>query len=267
VKLVKWAFGAARDSAKSRRVVLHVTPCEERFVPDGALPAPPAGGWDPGPVAAPTQAETVTVQPGQWLFVGQVAGADQWFTLDTHGRQWLFSGDPVSGTYTAALLNYDGSYDPTQNPLAQANFVPDPANANLAWNPDQGTWQTLAPSTAFTGGVSGFASGGWNIVFLTRMLPPPPVNPPTQPANGAPVTIGPGSTITIFGATFLIQQAPYFGATDVEPPGIILVPLAPAPAPHVVNVTPPPNWGPLPPIWWAGSSNPWVPPYIGPTDN
>lgn len=253
MRFIQWAYGD-RTGPPRRGVLLHLTACEDRLVPDGGLPAPPAGWGPPGPTSVPDQAYTATVQPGEWLYAGQVGGLDQRFTLDTHGRQWLFSVDPNGGAFTAVLLNYDGSYDPTEHPLTQADFLPAADKWNLVWDPDQGTWSTIPPGTVFPSEVTGFTSGDWNYVHLKQQQAPRPANPPAQPAGGVTVTIAPGGIVTITTPTGTVSIAP------LPDGGAVIVVTTPG-SPPVISVI---GGASNPPILWAGSGD--SPGYFGATD-
>ena len=247
--LMQWAFGGQRGPARRRGVVLQLSSCEDRLVPDGALPAPPAG-WESEAQTAPSETFSATVQAGEWVYAGQVGGLDQWFTVDSHSRQWLFSAAPGSGAFNAVLINYDGSYDPTEHPLTQANFEPDAGKWNLVWNPDDGTWTTEVPGTVFPTGVSGFTAGEWNYVHLSNQQPRPPILLP-PPTGGATITIAPGDKIVITtpnGTKITITPLPGGGIiTEVTPPG--------------GNNPPPPRVG----DWiWGGALQ--IPPYLDPSD-
>lgn len=196
---------------------------------------------------------TLTVQAGQWVYLGDVNGQAQLFTLDATGRQWLVAADPETGLFTAVLLNYDGSYDPAGGHPVQTNFEPDAGKWTFAWNPDQGTWTTEAPGTVFPAGASGYTSGEWNYVLLAETQPPPPVNPPAAPAGGVTITITPGGTITIVappGTKVTITPAPG-GGTTIQVGG-----QPPVAAPPPIGVfPPPPGPGVIPPKIGDGTSN------------
>jgi hypothetical protein len=196
MRLLKWAFGVRQEPLRRRGVVLQLTSCEDRLVPDGGGPPPPTGGDPPGQESEEQQTFTFDVQPGELVYAGRVGGQDQLFTVDEAGYQWLFSV-AEDGQFTAVLLNYDGSYDPDTNPLAQSGFAPAPDMWSQVWNPDQGTWTTVAPGTVFPGVVRGFNDGVWNYVLLQAQLPAPPVNPPAPPAGGVTITVTPGGNIQI----------------------------------------------------------------------
>jgi hypothetical protein len=247
-------FGGRPGSPRRRGVVLQLAACEDRVVPDGALPAPPEG-WDTGAQSPPSdQSYSVTVQAGEWVQVGQVGGQEQWFTFDSHARQWLFSADDGSGAFTAVLLNYDGTYDPTEHPQTTANFDPAADKWNLVWNPDDGTWATVPPGTVFPAAVTGFTVGDWNYVHLPRQQPARPANPPQQ-AGSTTVTIAPGTTVTITtppGITVTITPIQGGVTIQVNPGGQPSPPVSPS------------TWLPWGiPILWAGSGDS---PYFGATD-
>jgi hypothetical protein len=210
-----WAFGPQGGPPRRRGVVLELTCCEERFVPDGSGATPP-DGWDAGQQPG-QQAYALNLQAGDLVYVGQVNGQVQLVNLDASGRMWLLSVAAESGQFTAVLLNYDGSYDPGAGHPVQSNFAPSPDHWNMVWNPDQGTWSTAAPGTVFPAAVSGYTSCEWNYVLLAATQAPPPVGPPTAPPpGGVTITVNPGGSIQIVappGTTVTITPAPGGGTT------------------------------------------------------
>jgi hypothetical protein len=198
-KLLSWLTGGTPVSRRAPvvrfRPVLFAL--DERAVPDGTVTDPPDGDPPPeNPPPGPEQSYTFEVAPGEWLYAGYVEDQDILFTIDEDGRQWLYSVTSETGMWTAVLVNYDGSYDPSAHCAVQSNFSPDDTKWNYVWNPDLGAWSTAAPGTVFTDPVSGFTSGNWNFVLLQANGPARPVNPPTTGTVTVTVTVN-GQTVTI----------------------------------------------------------------------
>lgn len=143
---------------------------------------------------------------GQDLLLA-VSGDTQVFLSRTEdGTDWLVSINPVTGDYSATWVEYTTPVVPTAADGFAAGYTPAANLPTAVWDPNTGTFATVAAGTVFTTPVSGYSDGTWNVVSL-------PLNAGFSADAARNVTLAPGLTVS------LQQQPPVVGPPPPVTPG------------------------------------------------